>query len=100
MYDIQNNADAIRHVQRFLLELYYGMTAFPHVTIDGVYGQKTQDAVQMFQQANGLRPTGQTDFETWSVLYEAYSRMREKREEEHRFLHLEFDSFEGIQGGT
>lgn len=39
-----------------------------HVLIDGVFGEKTEDAVEQFQSANGLLPDGIVGPRTWDAL--------------------------------
>ncbi len=100
MYDIQNSADAIRRIQLCLLELSYTMREIPQLVVDGIYGDKTRNAVQVFQQESGLTPTGRTDYKTWQFLYEAYEQARDNRESDNKLLHFQFDLFEDIQGGS
>jgi Putative peptidoglycan binding domain len=44
------------------------VAAGQRVTIDGSFGPQTQSAVQSFQAAHGLSPTGLVDQSTWSAL--------------------------------
>lgn len=39
---------------------------------DGQYGKETAAAVEQFQRAQGLPPTGQTDQDTWEAIRRAY----------------------------
>lgn len=82
MYDISDKRNAIRQVQLFLLELHYADQRYPHVAIDGIYGDETKNAIKIFQQNEGLPVTGETDFATWTLLYENYlinSKMRRSK---------------------
>ena len=72
MYDIKHPENAVRMTQSFLLEISYVDEDLPHVSIDGIYGERTRRAVRIFQRKNGLPETGRTDRETWNALYEAY----------------------------
>ncbi len=46
--------------------------AYPAVPLSGVYGSQTADAVRLFQQVNGLTPTGTADRSTWLLLSDEY----------------------------
>ena len=72
MYDIRYPENAVRMTQSFLLEISYVDEDVPHVSIDGIYGERTRRAVRIFQKKKGLPETGRTDRETWNALYEAY----------------------------
>ncbi len=56
-------ADTIRQVQQTLQQqgLY-------HANVDGVWGPRTEAAVQGFQQKNNINPTGQLDPQTLASL--------------------------------
>ena len=72
MYNIRNPQNAIRMTQSFLLEISYVDEDLPHVSVDGIYGERTRRAIRIFQRKNGLPETGRTDRETWNLLYDAY----------------------------
>ena len=72
MYDITEKSNAIRQAQLFLLELHYADERYPHVSIDGLYGTETENAVKLFQRNENLPVTGEIDFATWTILYELY----------------------------
>jgi hypothetical protein len=55
--------EIVRKLQRRLQE-----RGFDPEGIDGDYGNNTQRAVNSFQQANGLTPTGEVDVVTWERL--------------------------------
>ena len=44
----------------------------PKVTSDGVYGEKTSDAVRVFQQIFKLPQTGVVDFPSWYKISEVF----------------------------
>ncbi len=46
--------------------------AIPALTLDGVFGPKTEQAVRAFQQWAGLEPDGVAGPQTWDYLYRAY----------------------------
>ena len=45
----------------------------PPVTIDGVFGPNTRDAVLAAQRRFGLPQTGVVDFDTWEAIYDQFS---------------------------
>lgn len=47
-------------------------TAIPDITVDGIYGTATADAVREFQSIFGLPQTGVTDFRTWYKISNIY----------------------------
>ena len=44
----------------------------PKISQDGIYGERTADAVKVFQKVFGLPQTGVTDFPTWYKISEIY----------------------------
>ena len=68
----------IRRLQeRLRLIAQYGNN-MPLETVDGIYGEETANAVRAFQQLFGLTPTGEMNYETWTVLDEVYAAVFEK----------------------
>jgi peptidoglycan hydrolase-like protein with peptidoglycan-binding domain len=47
--------------------------ALTQLSIDGVFGPRTREAVENFQQSQGLPVTGTADETTWQRLYQAYA---------------------------
>jgi len=66
--------DAIRNLQRYLLQLSYEEKDIPRVPVDGIFDSATREALRAFQIKNGLEATGIADRETWDTLYESYLR--------------------------
>jgi hypothetical protein len=62
-----------RHVRQVQAQLYLLKLLQPLSEVDGVFGPKTQTAVNTFQQQNGLPVTGIADAETRRALMEAVS---------------------------
>ena len=44
----------------------------PQISIDGVFGSATADAVRAFQRSYGISETGDVTYPTWDQLYRAY----------------------------
>ena len=68
----QDEALYIREVQNRLRELAFKDERIPLISVDGVYGPQTTEAVRAFQETYGLEPTGKVDKATWDALYKAY----------------------------
>ena len=77
-YFITNGAtgSAVYQVQRFIQRIAQNDPSIPSVTVDGVYGSNTQEAVRAIQAQAGLPQTGQVGPQTWlymADLYDDYS---------------------------
>lgn len=59
-------------VQYFLSILAQFDPLIPFVTLDGIYGPATRQAVRSFQTAQGIPVTGTVDTATWNALYSAF----------------------------
>ena len=44
----------------------------PKIRVDGIYGEETQRAVEIFQDIFGLPETGEVDYRTWYKVQEIY----------------------------
>lgn len=62
----------VRSLQQMLRTLHEADDSHPRVIPDGIYGQKTLEAVSAFQRLHGLPMTGVTDQETWEAIAAAY----------------------------
>lgn len=83
-YDLGVGAsgDKVRQLQEQLARISRAYPAIPTITADGVYGNRTKEAVQKFQSIFGLPATGVVDYPTWykiSDIYVAVSRIAELR---------------------
>lgn len=77
---IGSSGDKVRQLQQQLNRIAQNYPAIPKVTVDGIYGQGTADAVRVFQKVFGLPQSGITDFPTWyeiSRIYVGVSRIAE-----------------------
>jgi hypothetical protein len=59
-----DNGDEVREVQTYLVERW----GFGALKIDGLFGPKTEQAVQTFQTQHNLEATGRVDQRTYSAL--------------------------------
>ena len=63
----------VQLIQYFLNIISEFNNFIPSVTIDGIYGPATSEAVTVFQRSQGLPETGIVDEATWNVLYSQYT---------------------------
>ena len=73
--DIGSSGQKVRqlHEQLNLIGDYY--TAIPALTVDGIYGERTAEAVRQFQRINNMPQTGVVDFPTWYRISDRYVRL-------------------------
>ena len=72
------SGEHVRTIQRQLNRIAQNYPAIPVVSVDGIYGQGTANAVKTFQRIFGLPQSGIVDFPTWysiSNIYVAVSRI-------------------------
>lgn len=62
----------VRTIQTYLDKIAQNISGIPRVTIDGVYGQQTANAVSEFQRLYGLPVTGYVGPVTWYTIGEQY----------------------------
>ena len=77
---IGSSGEKIRQLQMQLNRIAQNYPAIPTLTVDGIYGPRTQDAVRIFQGIFNLPQTGITDYATWyeiSDIYVGVSRIAE-----------------------
>lgn len=75
-----SRSDKVRQMQEQLNRISQNYPLIPKVTVDGVYGEGTEEAVKVFQKVFGLPQTGVVDFPTWykiSQIYVGVSRISE-----------------------
>ena len=63
----------VEHLQYMLRVLSAYIPTIPSVTIDGVFGNATRNAVIAAQQRFGLPQTGIVDYNTWDEIYDQFS---------------------------
>ena len=63
----------VEHLQYMLQVLSDYISEIPPVTIDGVFGPNTRNAVLAAQRRFGLPQTGVVDFDTWEAIYDQFS---------------------------
>lgn len=68
-----DTGDKVRHLQYMLSVLSSYIRNIPPVTVDGIFGPATRDAVVAAQRWFGLPETGQVDDRTWDEIYDQFS---------------------------
>ena len=79
---VGSSGEKVRQLQEQLARISRTYSAIPTVTVDGVYGNGTREAVEKFQSTFGLPVTGVVDYLTWyeiSAIYVAITRIAELR---------------------
>ncbi len=81
-YDLTIGASGskVRQLQRQLNTISNSYPLIPKLTVDGIYGSNTSNAIKVFQRTFNLPESGITDFPTWykvSEIYVAVSRIAE-----------------------
>lgn len=69
---IGSSGSKVRQMQEHLNRIARAYPALHTITADGIYGPKTQAAVEKFQSVFGLPVTGNVDFRTWYKISEIY----------------------------
>lgn len=70
--DIGSSGSKIRQIQEQLNAIANAYPALSKISVDGVFGENTQNAVKKFQQIFGLPATGSIDYSTWYEIQEIY----------------------------
>lgn len=70
--DIGASGNKVSQIQEQLNTIAGAYPAIPRVTVDGIYGNATRDAVRIFQGIFGLSQTGIVDYLTWYKIQEIY----------------------------
>lgn len=69
---VGSTGDKVRQMQNQLNVISRGYPLIPNVAEDGIFGQRTAEAVRVFQGIFGLPQTGVVDFPTWYKISEIY----------------------------
>lgn len=75
-----SRSDKVRQMQEQLNRIAQNYPLIPRLSVDGVYGPRTEESVKVFQRVFGLPQTGVVDFPTWykiSQIYVGVSRIAE-----------------------
>lgn len=69
---IGSRSDKVRQMQNQLNVISNGYPLLPKITADGIYGERTAQAVKTFQKIFKLPQTGVVDFPTWYKISEIF----------------------------
>lgn len=70
--DIGSRGPKVEQLQEQLNAISNNYPLIPKIPEDGIYGERTQNAVRIFQDAFGLPETGIVDYRTWYKIQEIY----------------------------
>ena len=70
--DIGASGLKVRQIQEQINTIAGSYPLIPKVTSDGIYGERTQNAVKVFQSVFGLPQTGIVDYRTWYKIQEIF----------------------------
>ena len=69
---IGSSGDKVRQMQEQLNRISDAYPLIPKITVDGIYGPATAEAVRVFQSVFGLPQTGVVDYPTGYKISEIY----------------------------
>ena len=69
---IGSSGDKVRQMQEQLNRISDAYPLIPKITVDGIYGPATAEAVRVFQSVFGLPQTGVVVYPTWYKISEIY----------------------------
>ncbi len=75
---VGDRGDRVRQLQYMLAVVAQFVQAVPSLSVDGIFGPMTRDAVAAFQGYEGFPVTGEADDRTWDALYDLYSGIEER----------------------
>ena len=77
-YILQNGSsgNAVRTIQSQLVNISKNYPLIPKIAVDGIYGNETTKAVEIFQSTFGLPQTGMVDYATWYEISRIYVAVR------------------------
>ena len=70
---VGDSGEKVRLLQYMLSVLAAHISAIPPLSVDGIYGQQTKNAVLAAQRRFGLPETGSVGAQTWDAIYNQYS---------------------------
>lgn len=62
----------VEQLQYMLRVLSAYIPTIPQITVDGIFGAATENAVRAAQRRQGLTETGVVDFQTWNEIYDQF----------------------------
>ena len=71
-YNIWATGPKVEQMQEQLNAISNNYPLIPRIAVDGIYGEDTQKAVEVFQDIFNLPVTGIVDYRTWYKIQEIY----------------------------
>ena len=68
VFTIGSTGDVVRRIQEYINRIAKNDRSIPTVTVDGIYGNDTANAVRAIQARAGLEQTGRIDPLTWNAI--------------------------------
>lgn len=59
----------VQYLTAYIAQFY---STVPSIAVDGIYGERTADAVRQLQRTFDLPVTGDVDYATWDIMYRTY----------------------------
>ncbi len=72
MTNAHTQKEEILELQNMLRLIAQTNTQIPLINPDGIFGEKTEEAVIVFQKEAGLAPNGFVDYTTWNAIFDSY----------------------------
>lgn len=72
-----SRGEGVRELQYLLRVISEFVETIPSIVVDGIFGERTEEAVRAFQNDYGIPVTGVVNTETWELIYRAYQGMQE-----------------------
>ena len=100
-HDLRDEAKSVREIQRALRDIDYIENGRSRMIVNGIYCNRTKDAIRNFQTLYSLNPTGVVDFETWSLLHKVYHALMDDAQLARKIsVFPEFSEYEITKGGA
>ncbi|MBQ3151591.1 MAG: peptidoglycan-binding protein [Clostridia bacterium] len=71
-----SSGKTVEQLQTFLRVISQNDPSVPSVTVDGIYGNRTKNAVLAIQRKNNINPTGEVGPVTWNAIVNLYNEYR------------------------
>lgn len=71
-----SSGNVVTQVQTFLRTIAQNNSAVPLITVDGIYGDRTREAVIAVQKLSGIEQTGAVGPLTWNAIVNLYNEYR------------------------
>lgn len=72
---IGSRGQKVAQLQEQLNRIRENYNAIPYLTVDGIYGNRTAEAVRTFQRIFNMPQTGVVDYPTWYKISDMYVRL-------------------------